>query len=615
MPTIPPSQTGEKPNAAPQPAATTKEPERGIQRSSLVADQRARSQGEGPGPDCAGGGVSRDILDERSGATSATSGTPGCHGDTAPPLGKTGSDAPGAPVAHDKERLRVTWHGKDALPGETPPDHSKPAIPGSRQPRNPPPPAPPVKAAEPPKREWFRVWSCEELDAPGGEEAFEANAAEYRAYCARRKPLTPEQFEAELDAVRAKWHKERVAKAEAKFLADFPNAHIGHWIRLTEDLGEAKAIKAVERGWIYEDAAVREKERIAEAEAEKQAKEAAKPGVKLTRASDVEPQAIRWLWPGWLARGKLHLLAGTAGDGKTTAAVSLAAIITVGGRLPDGSTAKLGSVLMWSGEDSIEDTLLPRFIAAGGDRSKLYFVSAVQVGAESRPFDPSTDMAGLAEAARDIPDLALLIVDPVVVMVAGNSHQNTEVRRGLQPLVTLAGVLDVAALGITHFRKDSGAGGAGSVLDRVIGSMAFGAVARLVMATCRGSEPDAPRVLVRAKSNIGKDGDGFFYTLPLLPVAGVGNAQAVLWGAEAKGSAADILGRQASGDRPADAVKGWLTRLLLDDGPVPVADIKLAAEAEGFDWKAVAAAREKLGRLVSATGNARAGWVWAMVAG
>ena len=427
---------------------------------------------------------------------------------------------------------------------------------------------------------------------------------------------------AEIEASAARWHKERVAKAETKFLADFPTAHIGHYDRLVRDLGEAKAIRAIERGLIYEDQGVRERERVAEAEAEKQAKEASeaesigqpqKRSVRLTRASDVEPQAIRWLWPGWLARGKLHLLAGTAGDGKTTAAVSLAALITVGGRLPDGSTAKVGSVLMWSGEDSIEDTLLPRFIAAGGDRSRLYFISAEQVGAESRPFDPSVDMAGLAEAARDIPDLALLVVDPVVVMVAGNSHQNTEVRRGLQPLVTLAGVLDVAALGVTHFRKDSGAGGGGSVLDRVIGSMAFGAVARLVMATCRGSEPESPRVLVRAKSNIGPDGDGFFYTLPLLPVPGVGNAQAVLWGAEAKGSAADILARQGSGGSPADDAKAFLVDLL-KDGPVPLAEIRDAAAAASIKWETVEWARRKLGNLISKQGSPKAGYTWDMIA-
>ena len=167
---------------------------------------------------------------------------------------------------------------------------------------------------------------------------------------------------------------------------------------------------------------------------------------------------------------------------------------------------------MWSGEDSIEDTLLPRFIAAGGDRSRLYFICRAGWSRE-----PSLRSERKWQASRKppIPDLALLVVDPVVVMVAGNSHQNTEVRRGLQPLVTLAGVLDVAALGVTHFRKDSGAGGGGSVLDRVVGSMAFDAVARLVMATCRGSEPESPRVLVRAKSNIGPDGERLLlYMLP-----------------------------------------------------------------------------------------------------
>ena len=114
------------------------------------------------------------------------------------------------------------------------------------------------------------------------------------------------------------------------------------------DLGEAKAIGAIERTDLRRPRG--SGEGAGSRRAEKQAKEASeaesigqpqKRSVKLTRATQVEPQAIRWLWPGWLARGKLHLLAGTAGDGKTTAAVSLAALITEGGRLPMGLRPRL----------------------------------------------------------------------------------------------------------------------------------------------------------------------------------------------------------------------------------------------------------------------------------
>src|SRR5271166_4513277 len=87
--------------------------------------------------------------------------------------------------------------------------------------------------------------------------------------------------------------------------------------------------------------------------------------IKVIMGSDVKPEAIDWLWPDWLARGKLHIIAGRPGTLKTTAALSLAAAITSGGQWPDGEPATAGVVIIWSGEDAINDTLLPRFIAAG----------------------------------------------------------------------------------------------------------------------------------------------------------------------------------------------------------------------------------------------------------
>ena len=92
--------------------------------------------------------------------------------------------------------------------------------------------------------------------------------------------------------------------------------------------------------------------------------------------------------------------------------------------------------------------------------------------------------------------LALLIVDPIVSAVATDSHKNGEVRRGLQPLVDLAAAQGCALLGITHYSK----GTAGrDPLERVTGSVAFGALARLVFGTAKPTEEGAPRRMVRAK--------------------------------------------------------------------------------------------------------------------
>jgi predicted ATP-dependent serine protease len=77
------------------------------------------------------------------------------------------------------------------------------------------------------------------------------------------------------------------------------------------------------------------------------------PSVEILPATAFTVEPIRWIWDGWLARGKLHLLAGAPGTGKTTIGISIAATITTGGRWPDGSNAEQGDVLIWTGEDGI----------------------------------------------------------------------------------------------------------------------------------------------------------------------------------------------------------------------------------------------------------------------
>lgn len=163
---------------------------------------------------------------------------------------------------------------------------------------------------------------------------------------------------------------------------------------------------------------------------------------------------------------------------------------------------------MWSGEDDPADTLLPRLLAMGAEPARVYFVTGARIGNELQSFDPARDMAQLLVEAERIGNVRLLIVDPVVSAVAGDSHKNTEVRRALQPLVDLGASLGATVLGISHFSK----GSAGrDPTERVVGSMAFGAVARVVLCAAkvkRREDKGDRRILVRSKSNIGPDEGG-----------------------------------------------------------------------------------------------------------
>lgn len=334
-------------------------------------------------------------------------------------------------------------------------------------------------------------------------------------------------------------------------------------------------------------------------------------GVVLVNGSDLTPEPIRWLWPNWLALGKLHILAGAPGQGKTTIAIAMGATVSIGGRWPDGSRCAPGNILIWSGEDDPADTLLPRLIAAGADRARCYFVQGTRIDGELDSFDPARDMAALEAKAQQIGGVKLLIIDPVVSAVAGDSHKNTEVRRALQPLVDLASRLDAAALGISHFSK----GGAGSdPASRVVGSIAFTAVARVVLVAAKVKPEDGDdadrRILARGKSNIGPDDGGFEYNIDQTEALPGIQASRVTWGKAVQGTARELLtdpddmAEDAGGDA-AELLRAELTADGWTDAGIASQPLKSA----GFTKKQIWTASKKL-RVTRKKSGMNGGWLW-----
>jgi DNA polymerase III delta prime subunit len=334
-------------------------------------------------------------------------------------------------------------------------------------------------------------------------------------------------------------------------------------------------------------------------------------GVRLVRGDRVAVEPIRWVWPGWLAAGKLHLLAGAPGTGKTTIALSLAATITrKGTRYPDGAiNATARDVLIWSGEDDAGDTLVPRLLAMGADLQHVHFVGAVMDDGKPRPFDPSIDVRRLLVAAVDLA-VGLVIVDPVVLTVRGDSHKNAETRRGLQPLVDLATTLDCAVVGISHYSK---ATQGRDPVERVNGSIAFGAVARIVLGTARRpGDQGGGAIIVRAKSNIGPDGGGFAYDIePATVEAKVGAIEttSVRWGAPLDGTARDLL---ASAEPQPDAEhserrdgESWLVELLAE-GALPAREVERLAREAGFAWRTIQRAAKSASVSITRSGFGKA---------
>lgn len=339
--------------------------------------------------------------------------------------------------------------------------------------------------------------------------------------------------------------------------------------------------------------------------------------VTLIRGSTIQPKPIQWEWKNWLARGMFHIQAGAPGGGKTTIGISFAATVTVGGKWPDGTPSPIGDVLIWSGEDNPEYILLPRFLAAGGDPRRVYFIDCVTDSRGKRSFDPATDIEGLLEAIRGLPNLSYVMIDPVVNAVLGDGNKNAEVRRALQPLVDLAAERNVVLFGITHFSK--GTAGRDPV-ERVNGSVAFGALPRVVMAAAKvrergeNGEEIERRIFCRTKSNIGPDTGGWEYKLALTDVPGYPEITVtrVVWGKELTGSARELLAEAEACDPEErgdlEACKDFL-RGLLSGGPVLRNQVKADAEGAVHAWRTVERAKKALG-VISVKAGMKEGWLW-----
>ena len=339
----------------------------------------------------------------------------------------------------------------------------------------------------------------------------------------------------------------------------------------------------------------------------------------LVPASSITPEPISWLWSGWLAAGKLHILAGIAGTGKTTIGTDFAAIVSAGLAWPDGTVAPVGDAAYWSGEDGINDTVIPRLAAAGADLQRVQIIGAEN----ARPFNPSNDMAELEAAiiAR-AGAIRLLVLDPLVAVVgAVDSHKNAETRAALAPLAELARRTGVAIVGIHHLSK--GTTGRDPT-ERLSGSLAFGAVARVVMITAQTQGEDAAmgdRVLMRAKSNIGADSGGFRYSIieRAVPSSPSILATTVQWGATIEGRARDVLAdaeSQAGGGRGGAAMKDAIDFLrdALAGGPVAVPVLQAAAAGAGMSWTTIRRAKALIRVLVLKSGM-DGGWTWALPSG
>lgn len=220
--------------------------------------------------------------------------------------------------------------------------------------------------------------------------------------------------------------------------------------------------------------------------------------VRVVRVSDVKPERVSWLWPGYIPRGKLTLIDGDPGDGKSTLSLDLAARISTGKPMPDNSPGVPGNVLVLSAEDGIGDTIRPRLDAAGAETANVLVLHEIVEEGQARPAELPRDVGHIARLVREH-GVALVVIDPLMAFLAGvDSHNDQSVRRALHPLAKLADETGAAVLVVRHLNKGSG----GKALYRGGGSIGISGAARAVFLVATDPEDEDRRLLASVKVNI-----------------------------------------------------------------------------------------------------------------
>ena len=326
-------------------------------------------------------------------------------------------------------------------------------------------------------------------------------------------------------------------------------------------------------------------------------------------AAEIKPTRVVWLWPGWLPAGRLALLGGRPGDGKSSVTVDLAARLSTGSPLPDGyrPPAPL-TILILSGEDDPADTIVPRLIAAGADLERI-------VIANGEVIDHETGLSHTWTLPNDVPELAnlvrdsgadLVVIDPLAAFtgMGVDTHRDAAVRSMLLPLSTMARHEKCAIVGVRHHRK----GGAIDARDAGAGSVAYTAAARIEWVAGRDPEDAGRRVLAVAKTNIAAVPPSRLYRL--VPAEGPWDTVAVHWEGTTTVTANELAsGPVSAEERDAlDEATDFL-RDVLRAGPVEANDVKRQARAAGISDKgALRRAKESL--RVRSRKTPEGPWVW-----
>ncbi|MBI4585498.1 MAG: AAA family ATPase [Planctomycetes bacterium] len=330
------------------------------------------------------------------------------------------------------------------------------------------------------------------------------------------------------------------------------------------------------------------------------------------RLAEVERRPVRWLWADRIARGKVSMVVGDPGLGKSLLTVDIAAIVSRGACWPDrpGQRGEAGDVVLIGAEDDLADTVLPRLEAAGADVSRvvaLEGISEASAGASVRLWlDLRRDLPLIEATIAALPDPRLIVIDPISAFLGGvDTHKNSDVRGVLGPLAELAARTGTAILCVSHLNKS----GSGPAVYRTTGSLAFTAAARAVWAVSRDREDKdgERRLFLPVKNNLGPDRGGLAYRLEP-----AGDTLRIIWSPDPVFLPADeALTTERDGDRDDQTgAAEWLLEALAG-GPRPSDEVVKEGRAHGWSEKQLRTARERMGVVPSKAGY-QGKWIWSL---
>jgi hypothetical protein len=320
----------------------------------------------------------------------------------------------------------------------------------------------------------------------------------------------------------------------------------------------------------------------------------ANQSVDLISFDKIQHEQVSWLWRGRIPLGKITILQGDPGLGKSTLALDLAARVTRNAEMPDGTASDLkapaGAVLM-TAEDGLADTIRPRLDAAGADLARV-----VTFGPDEHILIPR-DVGRLNEAIQRA-QAKLVVVDPLAAFLDGsvNSWVNQDVRRALHPLKRIAESSGAAVLVVDHLSKASGR----AAIYRGNGSIAFNGAARSVLLVGEHPEDHEKRVLARVKGNLCQDPGSLLYRMEQ---ASNGTVR-VEWLGNCELSAND-LGEDLQAERTSlvTACVEWLRKRLPPGAAVLEKVVEAEALGNGYAKRTFQRARRVAGVISTKSGN------------